>query len=164
MIRFMKRLIDRWPWIAIGVQRIYRRFQPRYTIGAVGVLFNEKNQVLLVEHVFHSIFTWGLPGGWVDGNELPGHAVEREFREETGLQVAASYPIDVWGNSYWRNHVDMAFLVSLKEPAPDELVLSSELIDYCWSDLDDLPPLLPDQRRVIALAQHFPDPDTYRKK
>jgi 8-oxo-dGTP pyrophosphatase MutT (NUDIX family) len=163
MIRFMKKLVERRPWIAIGVQRLYRRFQPRYTIGAVGILFNEKNQVLLVEHAFHTIFPWGLPGGWVDGNELPSRAVEREFREETGLHVAASYPIDVWGTHYWRNHIDLAFLVTLTEPAPDELVLSSELTSYRWTDMDDLPPLIPVQRRVIALAQHFPDPETYHK-
>ncbi len=152
------------PWLAISIQRLYRLFQPRYTLGVVGILFNEDNQVLLVEHAFHSVFAWGLPGGWVDGNEMPGRAVEREFREETGLDVAASYPVDVWGNRYWRNHVDLAFLVVLKKPAPTELVLSGELIAYRWADLTDLPPLSPAQHRVIALAQNFPDPKTYRRR
>ena len=32
---------------------------------------------------------WTLPGGWVDVNDSPAEAVEREVREESGYQVRA---------------------------------------------------------------------------
>jgi len=32
---------------------------------------------------------WTLPGGWVDVNDSPAHAVEREIREESGYRARA---------------------------------------------------------------------------
>lgn len=39
---------------------------------------------------------WTLPGGWVDVNESPSEAVEREFFEETGLRVRATRLLALW--------------------------------------------------------------------
>lgn len=152
IITIMKRLISRYPHMARTTQQVYRRFQPRVTVGAVGVLFNDEHEVLLVEHVFHSIFKWGLPGGWVDGDELPDHAVEREFHEETGLEVTAVYPVMVWKNRHWRNHLNLSYMMRASTPIPETLTLSSELTDFQWAALDDLPPIMPDHRRVIKRA------------
>jgi ADP-ribose pyrophosphatase YjhB (NUDIX family) len=74
----------RWV-LRLGVQL----FVPRQHVGAVGAVFNQAGQVLLVEHVFRPNFPWGLPGGWIGRGEDPAKAVEREFREELGLQVNA---------------------------------------------------------------------------
>jgi ADP-ribose pyrophosphatase YjhB (NUDIX family) len=74
----------RWV-LRLGVQL----FVPRQHVGAVGAVFNQAGQVLLVEHVFRPNFPWGLPGGWIGRGEDPAKAVEREFREELDLQVNA---------------------------------------------------------------------------
>jgi ADP-ribose pyrophosphatase YjhB (NUDIX family) len=131
---------------------IYRRFQPRFTVGAVGVLFNEKQEVLIVEHVFHSLYPWGLPGGWVDSGEMPDQAVVREFREETRLEVKVTHPIAVWSNRYWKNHIDMAFAVTMDGSPRDGIHLSSELLSYRWASVDNLPPMLIAHHRVIEMA------------
>lgn len=43
--------------------------------------------VLLVQEISDGL--WTLPGGWVDINESPSEAVEKEVREESGLTVRA---------------------------------------------------------------------------
>ena len=52
-----------------------------------GVVF-EENKILLVREL--SDGGWTLPGGWVDINESPSQAVEREVWEETGYEVHAN--------------------------------------------------------------------------
>jgi ADP-ribose pyrophosphatase YjhB (NUDIX family) len=56
-------------------------------VGAVGAIFNDAGQVLLVEHIFRPHYPWGLPGGWVERAEDPAEAVRRELEEELKLQV-----------------------------------------------------------------------------
>jgi ADP-ribose pyrophosphatase YjhB (NUDIX family) len=52
-----------------------------------GVIFQD-DKILLVKE--RSDERWTLPGGWVDINEPPSEAVEREVREESGYQVRAA--------------------------------------------------------------------------
>jgi ADP-ribose pyrophosphatase YjhB (NUDIX family) len=51
-----------------------------------GVVFQE-DKILLVRELADG--GWTLPGGWVDVNEPPSRAVEREVWEESGYQVRA---------------------------------------------------------------------------
>ncbi|NJN98504.1 MAG: NUDIX hydrolase [Anaerolineales bacterium] len=64
-----------------------RLFVPRHYVGAVGVIFNEAGQVLVMEHVFRPHFPWGLPGGWVERGEDPAETVRREVEEELALRI-----------------------------------------------------------------------------
>ena len=52
-----------------------------------GVVFREE-KILLVRELLDG-GRWTLPGGWVDINEPPSLAVEREVREEAGMVVKA---------------------------------------------------------------------------
>jgi len=52
-----------------------------------GVVFKD-DRILLVKELVDG--GWTLPGGWVDVNEPPSHAVEREVWEESGYQVKAT--------------------------------------------------------------------------
>jgi 8-oxo-dGTP diphosphatase len=74
-------------------------FGPRHHVGAVGVVFNDQGQVLLVEHVFRPNYNWGLPGGWVERGENPADTVRREFKEELGttLEIKQLLLCDVQG-------------------------------------------------------------------
>lgn len=155
VLHHMKTVVQRFPVVAKWMQSAYRVIQPRFTVGAVGVLLNENDEVLLVEHVFHPKHPWGLPGGWVDVNELPSIAVEREFFEEMGLEVQVVLPLEIWSNRFWFNHLDMAFLVQHQGSFPAELTLSAELADYQWFPRNQLPQLLPDHYRVIDLALRY---------
>lgn len=149
------------PWVAVLIQRVVRCLHGRFTIGAVGVLLDQEQRVLLVEHVFHPKTPWGLPGGWVNRNELPQKAVEREFLEETGLKVIATHPLGVWSSKYLHKHVDMAFAVELDgAQSLIDLKLSDELLNYQWVRYDEAPRLFPEHTRAIDLAvkqRHRPE-------
>jgi ADP-ribose pyrophosphatase YjhB (NUDIX family) len=53
-----------------------------------GALFDGASVLLVQERLDH--MRWTLPGGWADVIDTPAQAVEREFREETGIEVRAT--------------------------------------------------------------------------
>lgn len=126
---------------------VYRFFQPKYTIGVVGIIFNDAREVLLVEHVFHPRIPWGLPGGWVGFNEDPQTAVTRELAEELGLTVSNLQLIHVEKTQF--HHLDLAFTCHANNEVNK---LSVELLGYRYWSLDQLPRLHGFQYRAIMRA------------
>lgn len=132
--------------------RVYRYTQPRFTCGVSGVYLNDHGEVLLVEHVFHPEYPWGLPGGWIDRGESPAHAAEREFMEEVGLDVTAEpRPLLMMLEPDFGAHIDIAYRMRGIVPA-DPLEVSDELLSYAWYALEDLPKLRFFQRIAIEIA------------
>ena len=151
--RSVANLIRRAPWAGHLAQAAYRFLQPHVTVGAVGAVFDSEGRLLLVEHVFHPRFPWGLPGGWMGRHEAPHDTVRREVFEETGLRVEIIKPLAIVPTQMLRNHLDVAFLCEL---APGingaDVQLSSELLDYRWVDPLHLPPLGDFHTRVVEAA------------
>jgi len=52
---------------------------------ASGLVFNDKNEILLIKHRRFGV--WLPPGGQLDVGEAPHEAVVREVLEETGIEV-----------------------------------------------------------------------------
>lgn len=146
-------LIRRAPWAGHIAQAAYRVLQPHVTVGAVGAVFDAQGRLLLVEHVFHPQFPWGLPGGWMSRHEAPGDTVIREVFEETRLHVEVIKPLVIVPTLMLRNHLDVAFLCELA-PGTDgtDVQLSAELLDYRWADPLHLPPLGEFHTRVVEAA------------
>ena len=124
--------------------RVYSRAQARYTVGVAAVILDDDGRVLLVEHAYHPRLPWGLPGGWLDGDEEPAAAIARELKEELQLQaqvirvayVAKTVP----------NHIDLAFQCEALSQVGE---LSHELLAYRWFPLDQLPDIKAFHRRSI---------------
>jgi 8-oxo-dGTP diphosphatase len=144
--------LQRFPWIARSIVQVYRLSVPRFTAGVNGVLLDEQGRVFLVEHVFHAINPWGLPGGWVGRREEPAHALVREFQEETGIEVAIVRPIVVQIGQFWGKHLDISFLLEAIS-FPDEIQLSSELTNWGWFAFDELPSLGRFDQQVLDAVQ-----------
>lgn len=71
-----------------GLQLFIMRFvQDQFLVGVTGVIFNEKNEVLLFRHTYRA-HAWSLPGGYMKAGEHPREALEREIKEESGLVVS----------------------------------------------------------------------------
>jgi ADP-ribose pyrophosphatase YjhB (NUDIX family) len=149
-------LLQRAPWVGYAAQRVYRIWQPWVTIGAVGAIFNTHGQLLIVEHVFHPKFPWGLPGGWMARNEEPEETVRREVREETGLAVITVRPLAITRTKFLPQHLDVAYLCRLMPEAENtQIRLSDELLAYKWidpSDASQVPPMAHFHARVIKQA------------
>lgn len=87
---------------------------------------------------------WSLPGGWADIGDSPTEAVEREVREETGLEVKVSRLLGVWdrnqhGHPPYPWHVYK--LIFLCKTLGGELAVSHESLDVAYVDPHNLPPL-----------------------
>lgn len=130
--------IRRAPWIASSARILYRLRQARFSAGVVGVVFNDDQDILLVEHVFHPYHPWGLPGGWVDHREDPSSTLLREMHEELELDVEVGPVLLVRVQN--ENHIDMAYLCRQAGPIG---ALSSELLAYRWVSPSKLPRLQP---------------------
>lgn len=142
-------LFRRIPGLIVLLQRIYRQFRPRFSAGAVGLLFNTQGEVLLVEHIFHPLHPWGPPGGWVDRGEAPSTTVAREMQEEVGLTVLVGDLIHIEFLPKVR-HVTFAYLCTAD--SFEVTRLSPELISYGWYKLDALPNVYPYIRQAISKA------------
>lgn len=71
-----------------GLQLFIMRFvQDQFLVGVTGVIFNEKNEILLFKHTYRT-HAWSLPGGYMKAGEHPREALEREIKEESHLVVS----------------------------------------------------------------------------
>ncbi len=117
---------------------------PKLDVRAI-VLDSEK--VLLTQEL--SDGKWTLPGGWSDINCSPAESVEKEVREETGLEVKAHRLLglcDKQKHDYPPQipHAYKAFFHCLKTGG--QLIKGTlETSDAEFFDLDNLPELSPDR-------------------
>jgi 8-oxo-dGTP diphosphatase len=71
-----------------NVQLFFMRiFQNQFLVGVTGIIFNEKNEILLFKHTYRQ-HSWSLPGGYLKAGEHPTEALEREIKEESNLVVS----------------------------------------------------------------------------
>lgn len=125
---------------------------PRQRVGVSMVALNDKQQVLLLKHVFHARVPWGLPGGWLSRNEAPESGLLRELYEETGL-TAVLGPVIGMKLEEKPSHLAVAYLAHIK---PGALHLSHEILEARWFSLSNLPrPLYPFTLQVIETAVHL---------
>jgi ADP-ribose pyrophosphatase YjhB (NUDIX family) len=84
-----------------GRKRLYCTEERKYIYrnpipAATGLILDEENRILLVLRGKEpGKDEWGLPGGFVETDESPVYAAEREVLEETGLSVSKPELVDV---------------------------------------------------------------------
>jgi ADP-ribose pyrophosphatase YjhB (NUDIX family) len=109
-----------------------------------GVVLDDRG-LLLVRELGET--RWTLPGGWADVGETPRQAVEKEVRQEAGLDVSAVrvlavYDRDFRGRTQWPAHVYKLYVrcdVVGGEPRGDGL----ETEEAWFFAVDALPELSP---------------------
>ncbi|HIP87308.1 MAG TPA: NUDIX domain-containing protein [Anaerolineales bacterium] len=129
------RLMRRLPFLYPVLVHLIQWTAARFTVGVTGVVFNDRGEILLLEHVFRGKYPWGLPGGWVGRRERPQDALRRELMEEVGLAVRVGPPVLVELDGP-PSHLETGFLCEV-EGRVDHL--SGEILAARWVRPDDLP-------------------------
>ena len=117
----------------------------KFLVGVVGIVLNESGEVLLLKHTYRGKYPWGLPGGWLKRGEQPMEALQREIKEETGMEVEVIKPLIVSGDDQWPR-VDLIFLCQVINGA---FSASEEVSSARFFGQGDLPDLMPEQRQII---------------
>lgn len=121
----------------------------RFTVTAGAVIFNDKNEVLLLKHRFRAGSGWGLPGGFMETGEQPIDALRRELREEIDLEVGEVKILAVRSFSK-PQQIEVLFRGRANAEVKS---LNMEIERAEWFAIDALPEGLPrDQRLYIERA------------
>jgi 8-oxo-dGTP diphosphatase len=118
---------------------------------AAAVLIEQDGRVLLVRRAnepFRGL--WTLPAGFVDGDEDPALAAERECMEETGLIVRTKRVYDVIAGQEHERGAD--FIIVYEAEIVSGILIPADDADAAeWFRRDDLPSLAFDAtRKVLA--------------
>ena len=118
-------------------RRAVRLATPNFTLGAIGLITVDGNQVLLVRPSYRD--GWVPPGGFLARREHPVEALEREVEEELGLRLTFA----PWHRvAFDARRQGVAFVSVAVVPAGTVVVpRSPEILEVGWFPLDDLPPM-----------------------
>lgn len=122
-------------------------FQDQFLVGVTGVIFNDKNEILLFKHTYRQ-HAWSLPGGYLKAGEHPAEALEREIKEESGLVVSADNLLKTRTDRDGAR-LDMCFVGVF---IGGEFTPSREVSEYGFFSLDTMPLLRSNQVFLIEEA------------
>lgn len=125
----------RWKWSHPLVAALSRVLVTRHRVGVLVVVFNERDEVLLLRSVFHTTSDWGLPGGWLKRRESPGQGALRELQEETGLEATLG-PVVLISHEPEPPHIPIVFAARTEGGSPR---LGFETLQARWCAIGDLP-------------------------
>jgi 8-oxo-dGTP diphosphatase len=124
---------------------LQRIFVPHFKVGVVGLIFNERGELLLFRHTYRHGYPWGLPSGFMEPGEQPAEALHREIGEEAGVDAQ----IDRVVYAYTDTKRALLNLVFFGSSSAGQLQPRGEISDAEYYALDALPLLLPDQKYLI---------------
>ncbi len=124
-----------------------RFFQNQFLVGVTGVIFNQKNEVLLFKHTYRQ-HSWSLPGGYMKAGEHPAEALEREIKEESSLVVSVDAPLSTRTDRTGAR-LDMCYTGIL---IGGEFTPSKEVSAYGFFSQDTMPLLRSNQVYLIEAA------------
>jgi 8-oxo-dGTP diphosphatase len=118
---------------------------------AAAVIVRADGAVLLAQRPAGKAYAgyWEFPGGKLERDETPAHALARELREELGIRVRTAAPWLVQEFVYPHAHVELHFFRVLRW---DGDPVGHDGQAFAWQDpaAIDVAPLLPANTRVMA--------------
>lgn len=126
-------------------QRFVRLSQNKFTASVAAVIFNERGEVLLLDHVLRPQSGWAIPGGFMESGEQPVEAIKREICEETGLNLKNPVMFRV---RTVRRHIEIIFRA---EAVGTAAVKSLEINAVGWFSPEHLPESVREIEKSIIL-------------
>ena len=110
-------------------------------VGSNAFILNRKNQILLVKRALDDTDYpghWELPGGKIDYGETAQESLQREVKEECGLDVNVLIPLA--SNFFYIGETQIfetTFLCEISD-GKSNVKLSHEHSEYKWVNPDDI--------------------------
>jgi len=108
----------------------------------VGLIWNEKNELLICKMSDNrGVFPgqWGFPGGGIEPNEKMTDGLQRELREELGIEIKNIKPAFFKDGQYVKSFTDgskkevyMIFLLFHCMAQGEQIILNDEFSEYRW--------------------------------
>lgn len=131
-----------------GIQLFFMRFfQNQFLVGVTGIIFNNKNEILLFKHTYRQ-HSWSLPGGYMKSGEHPAEALEREIKEESGLVVSVDKSFKT-RTDRTSSRLDLCYTGVL---IGGEFIKSEEVSEHGFFSQDKMPLLRSNQVFLIEEA------------
>ena len=127
--------------------KMLRLVNDEFLIGVTGVIFNDKQELLLVKHSYRRV-AWSLPGGYLQAKEHPKKGLEREIYEETNFKVHVE-KILMTKHDKETPRIDMCYVGTYIK---GKFKPSDEVIDFGFFTKDKLPKLINDQYKQIDIG------------
>jgi len=119
-----------------------------------GVLIKNKKILLIKRRNEPFKNKWALPGGFVEYGERVEEAIVREFKEETGINVRIKKFFGVFSDPDRDPRGHVISIVFLLE-SDDEPRAGDDAIDARFFDLDNLPELAFDHKKIIEEVMKY---------
>jgi 8-oxo-dGTP diphosphatase len=132
---------------------------PRIDLTVDAVVFgynpNEGISVLLIKRK-HEPYkgTWAIPGGFVEVDESLEHAVSRELKEETGIEVNYLEQLYTFGDPKRdpRKRIVSVAYYALVKPEIYEVHAADDAEGAEWFNIEKLPRLAFDHKAILEMA------------
>jgi len=116
--------------------RLVRATQDQFTVSTAVIVINDKNEILLLNHVLRPNSGWGFPGGFVEHGEAIEDAIRREANEETGIELENLQLLEI---NTFKRHVEILWTANSKG---NPQVQSAEILELGWFSLLEISPLI----------------------
>jgi len=152
----MKRFLY-WLWRVIPLSKRLRApilwfGNRKFVVGIAVLILNDRGEILLFKHTYRKDFPWSFPGGYLQKNENPDAAIQREIFEESGFKINNLKLLEII-LSPEMPRLEVLFQADLSgKPA---FTPSIEVSEARFFPLDDLPELEPEHLATIRRYVHI---------
>jgi 8-oxo-dGTP diphosphatase len=147
MTRELLRFLDPPKSIKLLLMRLT---QNTFLVGTLGVVLNEKKEILLFKNTYNNP-EWGLPGGYLKTGEIPEAGLLREIEEESGFKIKIDELITILSD---KDNARIT-LFYLAEIVSGNFKTSYEISDHKFFSQYDLPKIPTDHLSVVTKLDKY---------
>jgi len=138
---------------------VSRRYPTRPFLGVGALIFRDRD-LLLVERAKEPLKGyWSLPGGILETGEKLKEGVEREVREETGLEVEAESMFEIFErimpDAEGRPEYHYVLIDYICRPVGGQLQAASDVSRVAWVPQQDLPAIRLTEGTLAVVERAF---------